>query len=136
MKWDLPANVNARESYADATVEDIMADWCVLSGVLNRVNNNKPMSPMVNAGAMTATSLVSAADADDRLHQVLEIQSNFAGPADRGQRTDRRLGTRHQIFKTARSHGCCTVADTCTATRWKPLMSIPCNARRWSRSSI
>jgi glutaminase len=43
------------------------------------LHNNKPMSPMVNAGAMTATSLVSAADADDRLHQVLEIQSNFAG---------------------------------------------------------
>ena len=40
VKWDLPANVNARESYADATIEDIMADWCVLSGVLNRVNNS------------------------------------------------------------------------------------------------
>jgi glutaminase len=43
------------------------------------LHNNKPMSPMVNAGAMTATSLVSAADADDRLRKVLEIQSNFAG---------------------------------------------------------
>ncbi|MDT5124321.1 MAG: glutaminase [Acidobacteriota bacterium] len=43
------------------------------------LHNNKPMLPMVNAGAMTATSLVSAADADDRLRQVLEIQSNFAG---------------------------------------------------------
>jgi glutaminase len=43
------------------------------------LHNNKPMSPMVNAGAMTATSLVSAADADDRLHQVREIQSNFLG---------------------------------------------------------
>jgi glutaminase len=43
------------------------------------LHNNKPMSPMVNAGAMTAVSLVSAADAADRLHQVLEIQSNFAG---------------------------------------------------------
>ena len=39
MKWDLPANVIARESYADATVEGIMGDWCVLSCVLNRVNN-------------------------------------------------------------------------------------------------
>ena len=42
-------------------------------------HNDKPMSPMVNAGAMTATSLVSATDADDRWHQILEIQSNFAG---------------------------------------------------------
>jgi hypothetical protein len=37
---DLPDNVEARESYADGTIEDIMADWLVLSGVLNRVNNS------------------------------------------------------------------------------------------------
>jgi hypothetical protein len=40
VNWDLPANIDARESYADATVEDIVTDWCVLSGVLNRVNNS------------------------------------------------------------------------------------------------
>ena len=39
MKWDLPADVIARESYADATIEDTTADRCVLSGALNRVNN-------------------------------------------------------------------------------------------------
>jgi glutaminase len=43
------------------------------------LHNNKPMSPMVNAGAMTAASLVSATDTDDRWRQILEIQSNFAG---------------------------------------------------------
>jgi glutaminase len=43
------------------------------------LHNNKPMSPMVNAGAMTATSLVSAADAGDRWRQILQIQSDFAG---------------------------------------------------------
>ncbi len=43
------------------------------------LHNNKPMSPMVNAGAMTATSLVSAIDADDRWRQILEVQSRFAG---------------------------------------------------------
>ena len=40
VKWDLPHDVEARESYADATIEDIIADWCVLAGVLNRVNNS------------------------------------------------------------------------------------------------
>src|SRR3984885_2949148 len=40
VNWDLPANIDARESYADATVEDIVTDWCVLSGELNRVNNS------------------------------------------------------------------------------------------------
>jgi glutaminase len=45
------------------------------------LNNDKPMSPMVNAGAMTATSLVSATDAEDRWRQILQIQSDFAGRA-------------------------------------------------------
>jgi glutaminase len=43
------------------------------------LHNDKPNSPMVNAGAMTATSLVSATDADDRWRQILQIQSDFAG---------------------------------------------------------
>ena len=43
------------------------------------LHNDKPMSPMVNAGAMTAASLLSATDADDRLRQILQIQSDFAG---------------------------------------------------------
>src|SRR5262249_4878880 len=43
------------------------------------LHNDKPMSPLVNAGAMTAASLVSATDADDRWRQILQIQSDFAG---------------------------------------------------------
>jgi hypothetical protein len=40
VKWDLSHDVDARESYADGTIEDIMSDWLVLAGVLNRVNNS------------------------------------------------------------------------------------------------
>ncbi|BBX48027.1 glutaminase A [Mycobacterium cookii] len=43
------------------------------------LHNDKPNSPMVNAGAMTATSLISATDAMDRERQVVKIQSDFAG---------------------------------------------------------
>jgi glutaminase len=43
------------------------------------LHNDMPMSPMVNAGAMTATSLLSAANASHRLHQILNVQSDFAG---------------------------------------------------------
>ena len=43
------------------------------------LHNDKPNSPMVNAGAMTTTSLVSATDAEDRKRQILQIQSDFAG---------------------------------------------------------
>ena len=40
VKWDLAHDIDARESYANATIDDIVADWVVLSGVLNRVNNS------------------------------------------------------------------------------------------------
>src|SRR3984885_10907622 len=43
------------------------------------LHNNKPMSPMVNAGAMTTTSLISATDAHDRWRQIHGSQSHFAG---------------------------------------------------------
>ena len=43
------------------------------------LHNDKPNSPMVNAGAMTTTSLISATDADHRWRQILEIQRDFAG---------------------------------------------------------
>jgi glutaminase len=43
------------------------------------LHNDKPNSPMVNAGAMTTVSLVSATDADDRWRQILQVQSDFAG---------------------------------------------------------
>ncbi len=45
------------------------------------LHNDAPMSPLVNAGAMTAASLVSATDAEDRWRQILQIQSDFAGRA-------------------------------------------------------
>ncbi len=40
VKWDLPGDIDARVSYADATIEDVVRDWTVLSGVLNRVNHS------------------------------------------------------------------------------------------------
>src|ERR1700730_152019 len=43
------------------------------------LHHDKANSPMVTAGAMTAPSLVSATDADDRWRQILQIQSDFAG---------------------------------------------------------
>ena len=58
------------------------------------LHNDKPMSPMVNAGAMTAASLVSATDADDRWRQILEIQSHFAG---------RSIGVSEQIAASERA---------------------------------
>ncbi|WP_281426140.1 zinc-binding metallopeptidase family protein [Mycobacterium spongiae] len=38
--WDLKAEIDARVSYADATIADIIGDWMPLSSVLNRVNHS------------------------------------------------------------------------------------------------
>ena len=43
------------------------------------MHNNKPMSPLVNAGAIATASLVDAIDVDDRWRQILQVQSDFAG---------------------------------------------------------
>ena len=43
------------------------------------LNNDKPMSPLVNAGAMSTASLVDAIDAEDRWRQIIQVQSDFAG---------------------------------------------------------
>ncbi len=42
-------------------------------------HNDKPMSPLVNAGAIATASLVDAIDAEDRWRQILQMQSAFAG---------------------------------------------------------
>jgi glutaminase len=43
------------------------------------LHGGKPLSPLVNAGAMATTSLVQAADADERWAKILAIHSRFAG---------------------------------------------------------
>ncbi|EKT60977.1 glutaminase A [Providencia sneebia] len=43
------------------------------------LHGDKPLSPLVNAGAIATTSLIAAKDTMDRYHQILTIQSHFAG---------------------------------------------------------
>jgi glutaminase len=43
------------------------------------LHDGKPLSPLVNAGAMATASLVQGKDAEDRWRQILDIQSRFAG---------------------------------------------------------
>ncbi|WP_088888887.1 glutaminase A [Leptolyngbya ohadii] len=43
------------------------------------LHNGKPLSPLVNAGAMSTASLVQGKDAEDRWRQILNMQSRFAG---------------------------------------------------------
>ena len=43
------------------------------------LNKDRPLSPLVNAGAIASTSLVTATDVDDRWNQILQAQGAFAG---------------------------------------------------------
>lgn len=43
------------------------------------LHNGKPLSPLVNAGAMATVSLVKATDAEDRWGKILKMQSVMAG---------------------------------------------------------
>ena len=43
------------------------------------LHGGKPMSALVNAGAMSSTSLIPAPDADERWRKILAAQSAFAG---------------------------------------------------------
>ncbi|MCC2309729.1 glutaminase A [Cellulomonas chengniuliangii] len=43
------------------------------------LHNDKPLSPLVNAGAMSSASLVKAADTEQRWQRILETQRAFAG---------------------------------------------------------
>ncbi len=43
------------------------------------LHNGKPLSPLVNAGAIATTSLINADGAEDRWQQILSMQSAMAG---------------------------------------------------------
>jgi len=43
------------------------------------LHDGKPLSPLVNAGAISTASLVQGRDAEDRWRQILDVQSQFAG---------------------------------------------------------
>ncbi|EHM1654676.1 glutaminase A [Salmonella enterica subsp. enterica serovar Saintpaul] len=43
------------------------------------LHNGKPLSPLVNAGAMSAVSLVSASDRENRWARILDMQQKLAG---------------------------------------------------------
>ena len=43
------------------------------------LHHDKPISPLVNAGAIATTSFVQATDPSDRWRKILDVQSAFAG---------------------------------------------------------
>lgn len=66
----------------DAVQEKIGADPTGLpfnSVIALELHHDKPLSPLVNAGAMATVSVVQASSAEDRWRRILEMQSKLAG---------------------------------------------------------
>ena len=67
---------------AEAFHEKIGADPTGLpfnSVMALELHNDKPLSPLVNAGAMSSASLVAAKDKEERWQRILQTQRDFAG---------------------------------------------------------
>jgi glutaminase len=58
--------------------------------------SNRPHNPMINAGAITVVSLVSAATPQERFDRILEVLSGFAG---------RRLEVDEAVYESERATG-------------------------------
>lgn len=66
----------------DAVQEKIGADPTGLpfnSVIALELHHDKPLSPLVNAGAMATVSVVQASSVEDRWRRILEMQSKLAG---------------------------------------------------------
>lgn len=66
----------------DAVQDKIGADPTGLpfnSVIALELHNGKPLSPLVNAGAMSAVSLITAADSEQRWQRILKMQQQLAG---------------------------------------------------------
>lgn len=66
----------------DAIQDKIGADPTGLpfnSVIALELHNGKPLSPLVNAGAMSAVSLITASDREQRWQRILKMQQRLAG---------------------------------------------------------
>lgn len=96
------------------------------------LHKGKPLSPLVNAGAMATVSLLDASDAQARWSKILAIQSALAGaPLSLSEEVNRSEQAATSI--TAPLPGCCIRLQPCTATPCRHARSIPASAPRWSR---
>ncbi|WP_175172196.1 glutaminase, partial [Achromobacter kerstersii] len=66
----------------DAVQEKIGADPTGLpfnSVIALELHGDKPLSPLVNAGAMSTTSVIKASSVEERWTRILDMQSRLAG---------------------------------------------------------
>ncbi len=95
------------------------------------LHGGKPLSPLVNAGAIATTSLINAENAEQRWQRILHIQQQLAGEqvalSDEVNQSEQ---TTNSI--TGPLPGCCTPPDISIVMQWKPVTCTPVSAPRSS----
>ena len=93
------------------------------------LNVDRTMNPLVNAGAMAATSLVPGDTAEEKWERVRDGLSRFAGRELSRERGGLRLGVRHQPAQPGHRPPAARATAASTSTPTRPPTSTPASAR-------
>ncbi len=95
------------------------------------LHGGKPLSPLVNAGAIATTSLINAENIEQRWQRILHIQQQLAGEqvalSDEVNQSEQTTN-----FHNRPLPGCCTPPDISIVMQWKPVTCTPVSAPRSS----
>lgn len=95
------------------------------------LHNGKPLSPLVNAGAMSTVSAIKASSREERWARILDIQQQLAGaPIALSDEVNHSEQTTN--FTTGPLPGYFTRLRPCIAIPWRPVTSIPGSAQHYS----
>lgn len=95
------------------------------------LHGGKPLSPLVNAGAIATTSLINAENAEQRWQRILHIQQQLAG--EQVALSDEvKQSNKQPTSITGPLPGCCTPPDISIVMQWKPVTCTPVSAPRSS----
>ncbi len=96
------------------------------------LHGGKPLSPLVNAGAIATTSLINAENAEQRWQRILHIQQQLAGEqvalSDEVNQSEQTTNFHNRAI----APGCCTPPDISIVMQWKPVTCTPVSAPRSS----
>ncbi len=95
------------------------------------LHGGKPLSPLVNAGAIATTSLINAENVEQRWQRILHIQQQLAGEqvalSDEVNQSEQTTNFHNRAIAC-----CCTPPDISIVMQWKPVTCTPVSAPRSS----
>lgn len=84
------------------------------------LHGGKPLSPLVNAGAIATTSLINAENTEQRWQRILHIQQQLAGEQVERSLMKSTSRNKQPTSITGPLPGCCTPPDISIVMQWKP----------------